>query len=131
MTMTILRRTTLFTILMLVSVAGAIAQTPRLTASVGQARAVIDRIRSRTVSLQREIDRARYNDMANDADERISTNLTGIASSALDLRSSMNRYSSTTVDVSATRATTRKLCAVRDVCGGFLSRGVQNSLAPG
>jgi len=85
---------------MIVGVAGAIAQTPRLNTSVSQARAVIDRIRSRTVSLQREIDRARYDDMANNADERISTNLTTIASSALDLRSSMNRYSSNTVNVS-------------------------------
>jgi len=54
---------------MIVGVAGATAQTPRLNTSVSQARAVIDRIRSRTVSLQREIDRARYNDMSNDADE--------------------------------------------------------------
>ncbi len=99
MTMTILRRTTLFTILTLVGVAGAIAQTPRLNVTGTQARAVIDRIRMRTVSMQRELDRARYNDGsngANNAEDRISTNLTTIASSALTLRSSMSRYSSNT-----------------------------------
>src|SRR6476660_4585115 len=96
-----LRRATLILIVTAASVAGLIAQTPRLAATNSQVRTVIDRIRMRTVSLQSEIDRARYDDTSNNADERISNNLTTIASSALNLRNSTSRYSNSNVDVSS------------------------------
>lgn len=100
MNQTILRRATYLLILITVSAAGLIAQTPRLTASSSQLRTVVDRIRTQTVSLQNELNRARYNDVSNNADDRIEANLSAIASAALNIRNTTNRWSNTNVNVS-------------------------------
>jgi hypothetical protein len=75
---------------------GAIlAQTPQLQASSArQARTLLDRIRSEAIALQREIDRSRYDNSANNADDRVSSQLSTIGTSAINLRRGTYSYSS-------------------------------------
>ncbi len=80
---------TIITIILAFGVAVTLvsAQTPQLQTSNRQVRSVVDRIRNRTVTLQREIDRVRNYDANTNAEERLSNRLTEFVSSLNELRS--------------------------------------------
>lgn len=94
------RTATIFLVLISIGASTAFAQTVQPGVSSRQVRTVLDRIRSGAINLQTEINRARYDDTANSADERVATQLSSLTSAVNNVRRTTSFWSRNT-DVSS------------------------------